>query len=340
MSQVLYRKYRPQKFSEVIGQDHVIDPIRESIKNGKIAHAYLFYGGRGTGKTSVARIIADSLKTEQHDIYEIDAASNRGIDDIRELREGVHTLPYSSEYKIYIIDEVHMLTKEAFNALLKTLEEPPNHVIFILATTELEKLPETIVSRCQLYTFKKPNQSVLKKMVLKIAKEEGYDLDSATSELMAVLGDGSFRDTLGILQKVIGSSSDKKITIGEVEKVTGAPKREVIHSFVSSLASGDKNNALEVLSTVASQGMDIKTFTKLVIVLVRYILIIRSAKNMSDLIKEEVGEDEYKYIEDILYVENSKINSKVLKHLIEAHNQINFSSITSLPLELAIIDLE
>ncbi len=175
---VLYRTYRPGKWSEVIGQDHVIGPLKEAIAGDRISHAFLFSGSRGTGKTSVARILARSIKTNDEDVYEIDAASNRGIDDIRSLREHVSVLPFSSPFKVYIIDEVHMLSKDAWNALLKTLEEPPKHVVFILATTELEKVPDTIVSRCQTYVFKRPSREIVRKMIMEVAKKEGYDLDA------------------------------------------------------------------------------------------------------------------------------------------------------------------
>ncbi len=156
----LYRKYRPEAFSEIIGQEHIVTALSGALKEEKISHAYIFFGGRGTGKTTTARIVAKALGTDPSDLYEIDAASNRGIDNIRELRENVGTLPFNSKYKVYIIDEVHMLTKEAFNALLKTLEEPPSHVVFILCTTELEKVPETIISRCQEFTFRKPSEKI------------------------------------------------------------------------------------------------------------------------------------------------------------------------------------
>ncbi|HXK39597.1 MAG TPA: AAA family ATPase, partial [Candidatus Paceibacterota bacterium] len=153
MAGALYRKYRPQSFDAVRGQDHIVAVLSSALEKGQVGHAYLFSGTRGTGKTSVARIFAKALGIGEQDTYELDAASNRGIDDVRALRDAVHVMPFGSPYKIYIIDEVHMLTKEAFNALLKTLEEPPAHVIFILATTEFEKLPETIVSRCEVHTF-------------------------------------------------------------------------------------------------------------------------------------------------------------------------------------------
>src|SRR6185312_16293063 len=172
----LYRKYRPHEFKDVRGQEAVVSVLEAAIKNKKIAHAYLFAGGRGTGKTSMARILARALETSEEDIYEMDAASNRGIDEIRQLRDGVSTLPFESTYKFYIIDEAHALTKDAWGALLKTLEEPPSHVIFVLATTELEKVPETIISRCQVFQFKKPPHEALKSLALDVAKKEGATL--------------------------------------------------------------------------------------------------------------------------------------------------------------------
>src|SRR4051812_87712 len=240
MGKALYRTYRSKSFDEVVGQDHITSTLAKAVKNGRISHAYLFTGPRGVGKTSVARILAHEVNGLPYggeetnlDIIEIDAASNRRIDEIRELRDKVHTAPAASKYKVYIIDEVHMLTKEAFNALLKTLEEPPAHAVFILATTETDKLPETVVSRCQVFSFKKPSQKILKDMVLDVAKKEKYSLEPASAELIALLGDGSFRDTHGILQKVISSSKDKKISREEVEMVTGAPRGALINEFVA-----------------------------------------------------------------------------------------------------------
>ena len=199
----LYRKYRPESFDDVIGQDHIVKAISGSLEAGKVAHAYLLCGPRGTGKTTIARIIARSLGSSVNDIYEMDAASNRGIDDVRAIRESVHTLPFDSKYKVYILDEVHMFTKDAWNALLKTIEEPPAHVIFILATTELEKIPETIISRCQSFTFKKPTDAILSTVITNVAKKEGYTLEEGGAELIALLSDGAFRDALGTLQKII-----------------------------------------------------------------------------------------------------------------------------------------
>jgi DNA polymerase-3 subunit gamma/tau len=227
----LYRKYRPAQFADVVGQNHIVDVLQESIKQGNISHAYLFCGSRGTGKTSVARIFAKALGTTLNDLYEIDAASNTSVDDIRELSEAVNTVPLESKYKVYILDEVHMLSKAAFNAFLKTLEEPPRHVIFILATTETEKLPDTIVSRCEVYNFKKPTAEMLKKHILDISKKEGIKVDPSAAELISLLGDGSFRDTLSTLQKVLSFSGDS-VSLEQVEEVTGAPKASLLLVFL------------------------------------------------------------------------------------------------------------
>ncbi|MBI2049170.1 MAG: DNA polymerase III subunit gamma/tau [Parcubacteria group bacterium] len=220
---VLYRKYRPQIFKEMLGQEHIVSALEAIAKSGAPAHAYLFAGSRGTGKTSAARIFARSIGCAPEDLYEIDAASNRGIDDVRELREAVQTTPFKSPYKVYIIDEAHMLTTPAFNALLKTLEEPPRHVVFILATTDAEKLPDTVISRCQTFQFKKPGRALLTKMVARVAEKEGFAVEHAASDLIALLGDGSFRDTHGVLQKVLGAlGNGKKISRDFVEKITHA----------------------------------------------------------------------------------------------------------------------
>jgi len=208
---VLYRKYRPETFDQVFGQDHIVKVLKGSLELGNIGHAYLFSGPRGTGKTTMARIFAREIGCSNNDIIEIDAASNRGIDDIRALRESVVSLPFDSERKMYIIDEVHMLTKEAFNALLKTLEEPPSHVVFVLATTELHKILPTVVSRCQGFVFKSPNYTILKEMIQGIVEKEGFSIDPGSLDIISMLGNGSFRDTQGVLQKLISYSKDKRL---------------------------------------------------------------------------------------------------------------------------------
>lgn len=333
----LYRKYRPQKFSEVVGQDHVVSVIQNEIKNDKISHAYLFSGTRGTGKTSIARLIAKDLKVSQNDIYEIDAASNRGIDDIREIRESVQALPFDSDYKVYIVDEVHMLTKEAFNALLKTLEEPPAHVIFILATTEFEKLPDTIISRCETYQFKQPTQAVLKKVVQNIAKKEGYTLESSSLELIALLGGGSFRDTLGVLQKVINASKDTKISAEEVEQVLGAPRIETVQDFVAAVLEKKAEKGLEAVQKASEGNVDMKMFLSMVMARLRYVLLLRFGSKK--LIEGEVSDDEMEGLEKWAGNKELKLNSETLVRFIDATEQLSVANDPKLPIELALLDI-
>ena len=334
---VLYRKHRPYEWSDVIGQDHIVSVLEGSIKLKRISHAYLFSGSRGTGKTSIARIFSRALGVSDNDVYEIDAASNRGIDDIREIRDGVNTLPFESPYKVYIIDEVHMLTKEAFNAILKTLEEPPTHAIFILATTETEKIPETVVSRCQVFSFRKPTREILKSLIIKVSKKEGYVLETGVSDLIALLGDGSFRDTLGILQKVISTIEDKKISIKEIEMITGAPKGSLVNDFIIALAHNEKEKALSVISSAREDNISMKIFISLILEKVRIILLLKNAPALAKVLKEQVSEDDWKVLEHISKDEKNKINSAVLLELLRAYDSTGRAYIESLPLEMAVV---
>ncbi|MBU1046459.1 DNA polymerase III subunit gamma/tau [Patescibacteria group bacterium] len=336
---VLYRKYRPSKFSEVLGQDHIVDTLQKAISLGNIAHAYLFSGTRGTGKTSIARLLAQEIKCSANDLNEIDAASNRGIDDIRELREAVTVLPFESPYKVYIIDEVHMLTKEAFNALLKTLEEPPKHVVFVLATTELEKIPDTIMSRCQTFNFKKPSLEILKKAILDICKKEKLELENGAEDLIALLGDGSFRDTLGILQKVISASKDSKISTKEVEKITGAPKGELVNDFISAISEKDLDRGLKAVQQASEDSIDAQLFLKLILHKLRAILLVRFAKDMLKTVRDDFSEIDFEFIQELANRNDSNLNSKTLVSLIESSSLIKQSYISQLPLELALMEL-
>jgi len=335
----LYRKYRPKSFSEVLGQDHIIKVIENSVKLKRISHAYLFSGARGTGKTSVARILASSIGCQDEDLYEIDAASNRGIDDIREIKQSVSASPFRSPYKVYIVDEVHMLTKDAFNALLKTLEEPPHYVVFILATTEPEKLPETVISRCQVFNFKKPSHIVLREMVLNISEKEGFALEPASADLIATLSEGSFRDAQGILQKILSYSSDKKISLEEVELVTGAPKAELLNSFVGALSDGNLKEGLKIISTAVEQNIDIKTFLKLILQRVRFIMLLRLRAGLDEEIEKELRKEDFEFLKKLSEVKESKANSASLLELLEAYDKINHSYIPELPLELALVKI-
>ena len=337
MSEIaLYRKYRPKEFTEVVGQDHVKSVLLGAIKNERITHAYLFSGGRGSGKTSVARLFAKELGVLASDIYEMDAASNRGIDEVRELREGVATLPLESPYKVYIIDEVHMLTTPAFNALLKTLEEPPAHVIFILATTELHKLPDTIISRCQSFTFKKPTDDEIKQVLSSIAKGEKCTIDKDSLNLITLLGEGSFRDAIGIFQKVISVSKDKKIAIEEVEKITNAPATKSVEKFVLTILDRDMDSALKVLSEVGNANIDMKLFTKMVMRLVRFAMLISLSPDMKDIIDTETTEEEREFLNKITSHEKVRTLPAILKELLITYEEIGNTYIKQLPLELAV----
>jgi len=344
MSEALYRKYRPKNFKEIVGQEHIVSVLENEAKIGKVSHAYLFSGSRGTGKTSIARIFARALETNPEDIYEIDAASNRGIDEVRAIRDAVHTYPYSSKYKIYIVDEAHMLTKEAWNAFLKTLEEPPSHVIFIMATTEAHKLPDTVVSRCETFSFKKPAHGSLVETVLKVAKNEGYVLEKKSASLIATLALGSFRDAFSVLQKAVNASSDKKISHDEVEKVLGAPKESLVLAVLEGLALSEPEKALGAVRSAIQENADMEVFLKMILRSLRFVLLLRFAPNQSvegasikNMIIDETGEDEYKRLETIAKSAKN-INSKTLINFLEAESREAYSSVPELPIEIAIVE--
>jgi len=335
----LYRKYRPKGFDDVLGQEHIVKVIENSIKLKRISHAYLFTGARGTGKTSVARILAREIGCEPEDLYEIDAASNRGIDDIREIKESVSASPFKSAYKVYIVDEVHMLTKDAFNALLKTLEEPPTYVVFILATTEVEKLPETVVSRCQVFNFKKPSHSILREMIINIGKKEGFNVEPAAADLVALLSEGSFRDAQGTLQKVLSYSEDKKIKLEEVELVTGAPKSQLINSFIEALSDGKLEVGLQTISTAVEQNIDIKTYLKLILQRLRFVMLLRLKAGLDADIEKELRKEDFDFLKDLSTKKESKVNSQSLLEFLNAYDAISSSYVPQLPLELALIKI-
>ncbi|HCC06274.1 TPA: DNA polymerase III subunit gamma/tau [Candidatus Nomurabacteria bacterium] len=270
----LYRKYRPQTFSDVVGQEQLVTLLEGAIKQNKVSHAYLFCGSRGTGKTTVARIFANLIGCNPEDIIEIDAASNRGIDEIRELREAVRTAPFSSPYKVYIVDEAHMLTKEAANALLKTLEEPPSHVVFILATTDPNKLPQTIVSRCQKINFKQPDNKTLADRLVYIAEKEDKTITNESAELIARHSMGSYRDAIGILEQVL-TTGGKKIKDEDVKVSLGTPDKELLITLLEMLCLKDGKQILEIIEKLNSNNSSaIKTYDEFLEIL-RQGLIIR-----------------------------------------------------------------
>ncbi len=335
----LYRKYRPQDFSEVRDQDHIVKVLEGAIKKDEIPHAILFSGTRGTGKTTMARIFAKAIGTSAVDLYEIDAASNRGIDDIRELKDAVHTLPYESKRKVYIIDEVHMLTKEAFNALLKTLEEPPAHVIFILATTEEEKLLDTILSRCQVFRFRSPSRAVLASLVTDVAKKEGFALAPEAADLIALAADGSFRDALGVTQKVILASGDTIGSADEVATIIGAPKTTTMLALLGGL--NDKNTAvaLSAIAEAVAMHADMKLFSRLLLEHVRAVMLLRHQSAKSEELLAAFGQEAKAKLLELSTNTASPINSQMLLRLLSATQQITFSPIPHLPLEIAVVEL-
>ena len=269
MSQALYRKYRSKSLADVVGQNHITDILTRALKSGRIAHAYLFTGPRGVGKTSIARILAHEINQlpysddSQHlDIIEIDAASNNGVEDVRDLREKVRIAPVSASKKVYIIDEVHMLSKQAFNALLKTLEEPPEHIVFILATTDVEKLPATIVSRTQRYGFRAINTADAVSHLKHIAKEENITISDDALQLIAERGDGSFRDSISLLDQLTSLTDDKGgITTELIEASLGLAPAKVVDEILAAVQKHDVATIAQLLTQTESDGISTAVLT-------------------------------------------------------------------------------
>ncbi len=333
MQQTLYRTHRPTSFDEILGQDHIVEVLKKSIEKKNVSHAYLFSGSRGTGKTSVARIFAEGLGCDKIDVFEIDAASHTSVENIRDLNESVRTMPVNSKYKIYILDESHMLSKSAFNAFLKTLEEPPEHTIFILATTELEKIPDTVVSRCVNLSFHKPSIQVLRQNVLSVSKKEGYALSEQSASLIALLADGSFRDALGTLQKVILSSGSKKINHVDVERIVGSPSHSLVNDYITSLVSKDIDMGVSALNKAHESSSDMGLFCKLVIRKIRAVLLLREGIDRTD----EYDEEDVKFIKSLK--DEKELNFDVLSKILDASLSIGRVNIKQLPLEGVLFSL-
>ncbi len=354
---VLYRKYRPDTFDNVIEQDYIVKTLKNSIINNKISHAYIFSGPRGTGKTSIAKIFAKAINClnirdgnpcnecesckmyrENPDIIEIDAASNNSVDDVKELINNCKLSPAYSKYKVYIIDEVHMLSSSAFNALLLTLEEPPSHVVFVFATTNIESVPITILSRCQRYDFKKIESEAIKNHIIKIAKTEQIKLMEEAAYEIALLSEGGMRDALGILEQL--SSSNEKITLLDVEKYYGVVSTEIITTMINSIITNDINNIISTIDVIKKNNYDYKTFTKKFIRECRnYILKHLNESNYLDKLKTicldltinlnkiSANLEPYDIIEMII-IDNCKINSDIKSSKIEEKVHIEKKNIT------------
>lgn len=369
MNLVLYRKYRPKLFSEIVGQEHVVQTLKNAIVSGNISHAYIFTGPRGSGKTTLARLLTKALNCQNRkkndaepcnkcnscleimenrsiDLVEIDAASHRGIDDIRELRDGIKFAPAKSKYKIYIIDESHQITKEAANALLKTLEEPPAHAIFVLATTDAHKMIPTIISRCQRFDFKKLTMPEIVKRLKFIIGKEGVKVHESALELLAMNAGGSLRDAEGLLDQLLTftgiSAKKKEIGVDDVQELLGLVEIGLVSELCDLLLAKKAPDAIKFLNETLDGGVDIQELTKVLINYLRQVMIVKvigsetiSVDNplVSGLTKEELdrmGNQANGFSEQDL--------SRCLNLFLEAENKIRFSPIPQLPLELAIID--
>ena len=338
MYQALYRKYRPKDFDSVVGQDPIIKTLKNSIINKNFSHAYMFFGSRGTGKTTVSKIFARNVNCENPidgiacgkcnhckvsfsndciDIIEIDAASNNGVDEIRELRNKITLVPSELKYKVYIIDEVHMLSIGAFNALLKTLEEPPEHAIFILATTDPQKVPETIISRCQCFSFKRISTDTIKNRLDFVCKEENIKIDEEVLDSIALLSDGGLRDALGLLDKLV-SYTDKKITMDDFIEVNGIVSNEQVSNFINNIMNG---NIKEVLNDINNFDNCGKNLIQIITQILNY-----SRKMIVDYYISNTNLD---YSIDLLQVFTNLINEKMF--------DIKKSSNTRIYIEMVIL---
>lgn len=336
----LYRKYRPRRFEEVVGQDEAVAVLRRALEEKTLAHAYLFSGTRGVGKTTIARILAREAGASEEDIIEMDAASNRGIDDIRRLREEVFVRPFRSPRKVYIIDEVHMLTREAFNAFLKVLEEPPDHVVFVLATTEEQKVPATIRSRCVVVRFKSPSVEQIQALLRRVALAEEMSADDAALSQLAHLSEGSYRDALVLLQQAIDAAreSEEGITPEIVYRIAGAPQYAQAAALLRALGEGAFARAIEVVAKWREDGTNPGAVMEAVVEMMRFVLYARTAP---DLLEEVAAQRENVMQEarKLAQMFPSTLTSRTLAHLLRA--QIEGARLTDplVALEVAVFSL-
>jgi len=359
---VLYRQYRPQKFDDIVGQEHVTKTLTNALATLKFGQAYLFAGPKGSGKTTMARLLAKALNCtgrklakdsfepcnrclsckeiiagKSLDLIEIDAASNRGIDEIRELREKIRFAPTSSQYKIYIIDEVHMLTKEAFNALLKTLEEPPKHAIFIMATTEPQKVLPTILSRVQRFDFHKATLEEISQLLKRVTKQEGIKIDEDALRLIGQLAFGSYRDALSLLEQVssLRQTAASRITLEQTQEILGLVQEKTVFDFIELLSSKDRQKAFRLIDQLYYQGIDLENFTLKTIEVLRKIALLKIGEDqLFDLTREQQAQVKVlaeKFSLEELMTDIAKFSESIPK--------IKSAHLPALPLEMVVFEM-
>lgn len=348
----LYRKFRPLNFSEMVGQEHITRTLRNQVIEQRVGHAYLFNGGRGTGKTSAAKILARAvnclnpkdgepcneceickaiLSGSLTDVVEMDAASNNSVEDIRAIRDEVNFLPTRAKYRVYIIDEVHMLSTGAFNALLKTLEEPPEHVKFILATTEPQKLPETILSRCQRFDFKRiSTQDIIKRLGI-ICKESNIQISKEALELIAILSEGAMRDAISILERCAAEQTEE-INEDKVRDLVGIPKITYINKLAKGIINKEPEEAINIVNTILEEGKDIDNFLWELIKYIKDILVYKSTSKL-----EVYNQEEIKNIKELADSTDKERLLRLIYELSELANNIKWSSQKAIMFEAGII---
>jgi len=364
MSLALYRKYRPRLLDDLLGQEANVEILRNAARENRFAHAYLFYGSRGTGKTTTARLIAKLLNCEKRaedakfrkkgepcnacrsceeidrnfslDVIEIDAASNRGIEEIRNLKENLKSAPTGGRFKVYIIDEAHMLTGPAFNALLKTLEEPPAHVVFVLATTEYEKLPATITSRTQRFIFKKLTKSKILSKLRLIAAEEKIDIEPSALELVAAAAEGSLRDAESLLDQL--SSVKGKIDLATAERLTGRVGFKKVDGLAELLLKDELEAALKYLSEVNEEGHNLVQLTRDLIHYLRKILALKLAPALEEAFHGELTGEELARVKSLGALMEPERGVALIKALIRAYAEMRYSPFAMVPLEMVLVE--
>lgn len=359
MSTVLYRKYRPTNFNEVVGQEHVVRTIKNAIKRGKVAHAYLFSGPRGTGKTTIARILAKTINCKDQkdglpcnkcsvctdmndgrflDLIEIDAATHTQVDKIRELIEKINFAPTSGKYKVYIIDEVHMLSKGAFNALLKTLEEPPSHAVFILATTEAYKVPPTIISRCQKFDFRRLNIEEIKKCLADIAQKEGIKVENGVFDFIATNSSGGLRDSQSLLGQIL-SFGDSEVTMKEVQEILAVVDIAKAVELVDLISEKKYSDAILYVNKINDDGYDSEQFAKSVVEYARKLILIKVSPEMKKKFSSELTEEQIANLEEISKKVPVPKLVQIIRAFIRAREEIRSAILPQMPLELAICEI-